>query len=182
MPLKSFLFYCVVFALGAGLCVYVVWWRRTWFDAGLAVAATTLVLFPLFAGREFRFVRLMQAEHRSDLLAQKISGNEVLRLAREKDAERNAALIDTWNREYARLLDEHESLLRRVPARARDGRFVKASTSLRRRDHIDLDDSETRRDHPQPHGGPLAEIEDAALHVGAPVEHRHTHRKPVGEV
>lgn len=114
MPAKTFTLYCIVFGLGVALACYVLWWRQTWVDAGIAAFAVILVLFPLFAGREFRFVRLANREHVIDLQAQKIAGNEMLRVARERDRLEMNERTDAWAREYAALASDHATLKLRL--------------------------------------------------------------------
>lgn len=169
MPRSTLIAYCFLFVLGVTLASYLIWSRETWVDGGLAALATVFVMLPLFGEREFRHVRLMLADHRSDLAAQKIAGNEMLRIAREKDREHMQAVVS-----------EYEAMrLHYKPQRDSRGRFVKTSSALRWDDIFHLDQGEADGEHVQPGRSGFAQIEHAPSDVRPAIEHGDNDGEPV---
>jgi hypothetical protein len=127
MPRATAALYCVLFVAGVLTAAWAISDGTGWPMFVRAAASILLVTTPCYAWWQYRYAAAMQLDYDSGLRAQMISGNETLRIARERDRERMAAQSDAWNRAYAALALENRQL--RIVRPSRDtvtGRFVKA--------------------------------------------------------
>lgn len=133
MPASTYAFYCALCACGLIEASYVVlWWGDNWLVAIMSASAAAFVLGPLFVRREFQIVRDIDREAKTDLKAQMLAGNEMLRLARENDAEKLKRQRDEDQKFNKFLFEENAKLIGEV--RVLSEKYLPFSPASRKRE------------------------------------------------